>query len=186
MNKAVNTRPKGRKIRSYVLSPSPSPLYQQIREYVLNQIKTKTWKPDMKIPSENELVEKLKVSRMTVNRALRELTNEGYLLRLQGVGTFVAHPKPQSSLLEIKSIADEIRSHGGVHSCDVHLLREEVASLDLTAVMGLPAGTSVYHSVIVHRDSGCAIALESRYINPSVAPGYLQQYSYYSSLPFIS
>lgn len=32
-------------------------------------------------------------SRMTINRALRELTDEGVLVRLQGVGTFVAEPK---------------------------------------------------------------------------------------------
>jgi DNA-binding GntR family transcriptional regulator len=47
---------------------------------------------------------------MTINRALRELTDEGLLVRLQGVGTFVAEPKGQSALFEVRSIADEITS----------------------------------------------------------------------------
>ncbi len=64
---------------------------------------------DHRLPSENELVTALGVSRMTVHRALRELTSEGYLLRIQGVGTFVAPPKPQSALIEINNIASEIR-----------------------------------------------------------------------------
>ncbi|MCQ4034039.1 GntR family transcriptional regulator, partial [Klebsiella pneumoniae] len=45
------------------------------------------------IPSEAELVAQFGFSRMTINRALRELTDEGLLVRLQGVGTFVAEPK---------------------------------------------------------------------------------------------
>ncbi|KHG49472.1 histidine utilization repressor domain protein [Enterobacter hormaechei subsp. xiangfangensis] len=52
--------------------------------------------------------EKTPPARMTINRALRELTDEGLLVRLQGVGTFVAEPKGQSALFEIRSIADEI------------------------------------------------------------------------------
>jgi GntR family histidine utilization transcriptional repressor len=45
---------------------------------------------------------------MTINRALRELTDEGLLVRLQGVGTFVAEPKGQSALFEVRSIAEKL------------------------------------------------------------------------------
>lgn len=58
-------------------------------------------------------------SRMTINRALRELTDEGLLVRLQGVGTFVAEPKGQSALFEIRSIADEINARQHQHRCEV-------------------------------------------------------------------
>lgn len=57
-------------------------------------------------------------SRMTINRALRELTDEGRLVRLQGVGTFVAEPKGQSALFEVRSIAEEITSRHHQHRCD--------------------------------------------------------------------
>ena len=45
------------------------------------------------------------VSRMTVNRALRELSHEGRLYRVQGVGTFVAAQKPQAAFLTAANFA---------------------------------------------------------------------------------
>lgn len=56
---------------------------------------------------------------MTINRALRELTDEGWLVRLQGVGTFVAEPKGQSALFEVRSIAEEIAARRHQHRCEV-------------------------------------------------------------------
>ena len=156
-------------------NPSPQPLYLQVKKYIEKRIISEDWLPDTKIPSENELVEQLGVSRMTVNRALRELASEGHLVRLQGVGTFIAKPKPQSALLEIKSIAEEIKKMGGVHSSDVLVLQEETASPELAATMDLPVGSSVFHSVIVHRDRGTAIQLADRYVNPAIAPDFLNQ-----------
>ena len=103
---------------------SVRPLYQKVKAYIESRIKSGVWQTDTRIPSENALVKTLGVSRMTVNRAVRELTAEGRLMRVQGVGTFVAEAKPQFALLEIKSIAAEIRDWGGVHSSDVNVLKE--------------------------------------------------------------
>jgi len=153
----------------------PSPLYQQVKNHILGRIETGEWTPDMKIDSENSLVETMGVSRMTVNRALRELTAEGKLVRLQGVGTFVAHQKPQSELLEIRSIAREITERGGTHSCDIHLLQQEKASPEVASEMALEANTPVYHTIMVHRDNGIPIQLADRYINPVMAPDFLKQ-----------
>jgi GntR family histidine utilization transcriptional repressor len=151
------------------------PLYQQLKQHILSKINSGEWSPAMKIDSEAELVAATGASRMTVNRALRELTAEGRLVRRQGQGTFVAEYKPQSALLEIRSIAGEIKERGGQYSCEVHLLQEEKARPELAAAMGLKAYASVYHSVIVHKDKGLPIQLSSRYINPQIAPGYLDQ-----------
>ncbi len=65
------------------------PLYQQVQDHVLRQIKTGAWLPSDRIASENELAATLQVSRLTVNRAMRELSDQGYLVRIAGVGTFV-------------------------------------------------------------------------------------------------
>lgn len=154
---------------------NPQPLYLQVRHYIEDRIRSGSWKPDTRIPSENNLVESLGVSRMTVNRALRELSAEGHLVRFQGVGTFVAKQKPQTELMEIKSIADEIKERGGIHSCDIHLLQEETVSLELAEEMGLAPGDRVYHSIMVHRDRGQAVQVAERYVNPAVAPDFLNQ-----------
>jgi GntR family histidine utilization transcriptional repressor len=154
---------------------APRALYIQVKEYILARIESGQWLPDARIPSENQLVETLKVSRMTVNRALRELALEGRLVRIQGVGSFVAQPKPVTALFEIQSIDDEVRGWGGVYACDVRLLAEERAYAELAAAMALPLGAPVFHSIIVHRDRGRPVLLEDRYVNPLAAPHYLEQ-----------
>jgi GntR family histidine utilization transcriptional repressor len=154
---------------------APQALYQQVKNYILDRILSGEWPPEERIPSENQMVKQLGVSRMTANRALRELTSEGYLVRIHGVGTFVKTHKPMMALLEVKSIAVEIAEWGGVHSCDVHVLKEEKVSEAVAANMGLTVGRPVYRSVIVHKDHDQPVQLSDRFVNPAVAPDYLAQ-----------
>lgn len=65
------------------------PLYVQVKEAVLAEIKSGQWKAGDKLPTERELSEKLKVSRNTVSQAYQELEAEGVLTSVQGRGTFV-------------------------------------------------------------------------------------------------
>jgi len=160
--------------RSITTMP-PLPLYRQVREYIEKGIKSGQWTQDMKIPSENELVEILGISRMTINRAIRELTADGRLIRLQGVGTFVAPEKPQSALLEIRSIAYEINRRGGIHSSDVHLLAEETANPELASLLDIAAGSPVFHIILIHKDRGQPVQMADRYVNPAIAPDFLKQ-----------
>ena len=154
---------------------SPQPIYQKVKKFIQQQMLSGAWPPDMKIPSENKFVKILGISRMTVHRALRELSADGHLVRLHGVGTFVAAPKARSALLEIRSIAEEIKDRGRIHTSKLHLLEEEPASPHLAAAMGLPTLGLIYHSITVHRDSGLAVQLSDRYVNPAFAPDYIKQ-----------
>jgi DNA-binding GntR family transcriptional regulator len=70
------------------------------------------------VPSENELAGHFRISRMTANRALNELTAGGFLARVPGVGTFVKEPRARSSLLELRNIAEEIGARGHTHSAE--------------------------------------------------------------------
>ena len=154
---------------------APWPLYLQVKNLILRRIKSGHWSPESRIPSENELVASLGISRMTVNRALRELTAEGLLVRRRGAGTFVAARESQFALLEVRNIAEEIVARGGEHSSDVHLLAREAAPVDIAETMGVKTGAPVFHSIIVHRDQGAPVQLANRYVNPEVAPDFLQQ-----------
>ncbi len=151
------------------------PLYQQVKEYIIGNINDGAMRPGMRIESETELVARLNVSRMTVNRALRELAAEGKVERIQGKGTFVADTKAQSALLEIRSIAREIRERGGSYSSTVHLLEKEKAKPSIAISMGLAPYTEVFHSIIVHKENNVPIQLGCRFINPEIAPHLLDQ-----------
>nr|WP_157885870.1 GntR family transcriptional regulator [Parolsenella massiliensis] len=65
-------------------------LYQKIYEDVRASIEMGTYKPGDKIPSEQELCAEFGASRITVRRAIEELCNNGFLIKHQGVGTFVS------------------------------------------------------------------------------------------------
>lgn len=69
------------------------PLYQQVKEDIKTAIEKGKYKPHEKIPAEPELSAEYSVSRITVRRAVEELCNEGYLVKMQGRGTFVSTPR---------------------------------------------------------------------------------------------
>jgi GntR family histidine utilization transcriptional repressor len=111
---------------------APRPLYQRVKDYVLDHIESGELAPGHRLPSEHELVRMLGVSRMTANRALRELMAEGALTRLPGVGTFVAPRPADAEFLRIRNIADEVAERGHVHRAD------RDASADARWRTGLP------------------------------------------------
>jgi GntR family transcriptional regulator, histidine utilization repressor len=156
-------------------SSRPLALYEQIKQSLVREMDAGLLKPDDRVPSETQLSQTFETSRMTANRALKELAEEGRIVRIQGVGTFVARPKPDAALLEIKSIAKEIADWGGVHSCEVLLLAEETADMDIAARLGLVPGDKVFHSILLHKDRGVGVQYSERHINPAVAPAYLAQ-----------
>jgi GntR family transcriptional regulator, histidine utilization repressor len=151
------------------------PRYAQIRESIRRRILSGEWGEGFQLPSEHRLLEEFAVSRMTVHRALRDLTDEGLLTRVQGLGTFVAEHRPSMDLVELRNIADEIAARGNRHSCTVETLTEIQADARLALQFNLPAGARLFHSVVVHRESDVPIQLEERWVNPAVAPHYLDQ-----------
>ncbi|MFM2485672.1 histidine utilization repressor [Celerinatantimonas yamalensis] len=154
---------------------SPQALYQQVKLYVKKQIEAGQWSPGGLVPSEHQLVAQFKVSRMTVNRALRELSQEGIINRVAGVGTFVADRKPQSSLLMIANIGDEIRARDHQYRCEVIKLQRTAASFEIAAALGLATGQSVYHAICIHYEEELPVQLEDRYVNPALAREFIDQ-----------
>jgi len=158
-----------------VVQPENTPIFQRIKDYLIAQIANGTWKEGDVIPSEQALVKQFGVSRMTVNRAVRELTAEQLLTRRQGSGTYVAAQKVQATLLEIRSIADEIRARGHAHRSSLQQLERVKASELLARQFDLPVGHLLFHSVIVHFENGIPIQVEDRWANPLLAPDYMEQ-----------
>ncbi|WP_164989541.1 histidine utilization repressor, partial [Pseudomonas syringae] len=157
------------------MGESPAPLYARVKQMIALQIQNGTWPPHHRVPSESELVTQLGFSRMTINRALRELTAEGLLVRMQGVGTFVAEPKSQSALFEVHNIADEIAARGHRHTCKVMVLKEEAAGSERALALDMREGQRVFHSLIVHYENDIPVQIEDRFVNAQVAPDYLRQ-----------
>ena len=156
---------------------APLARYNQIKRSILYKINSGQWPAHHKIPSENELSALFQVSRMTVNRALRELTAQGLLFRLQGVGTFVADSsKIGAALMSVRDIAEEIKSHQNhQHQTEIILLEQLKATADMALLLGIKAGKKLFHSLLIHYDNNIPVQLEDRYVNAAAAPDYLKK-----------
>ena len=152
-----------------------APAYLRIKNWLLSRIEAGEWREGDRIPSEPELARRFKVARMTVNRAVRELAAVHLLVRTPGSGTFVAPPRHEATLVEIRTIADEIRRGGGVHSTDVKGIAEVRADKALAAELGVPKGEPLFQTVLLHRADGVPAQLEERWVVPAAAPEYLAQ-----------
>jgi GntR family transcriptional regulator, histidine utilization repressor len=151
------------------------PLYARVKDHVLQNIRSGAWEPGHRVPSENELVESFGISRMTANRALRELTAEGFLSRVPGVGTFVREPPARSSLMELRNIAEEIAQRGHRYSSRVIAKTETTANPALAEEFECRIHQPLFHIVIVHEENGVPVQLEDRYVNASLVPDFLGQ-----------
>jgi GntR family histidine utilization transcriptional repressor len=151
------------------------PRYQQLKDLIIGRISTGDLRPSDRVPSENELVEAMNVSRMTANRALRELDNEGYVERIAGRGTFVSDFRSQSHLLEVQNIADEIGSRGHTHSSVVVRQSCQHARGEVARALHVEQGTDVFHLLLVHCENGSPIQVEDRHVLANFAPECLQQ-----------
>jgi GntR family histidine utilization transcriptional repressor len=147
--------------------------YARVKQHLKEQLARGRWPPGARMPSESELVAQFGVSRMTVNRALRELQAEGLIERVQGVGTFAAQLQRVASTLTIRDLHGEITARGHRHHAEVHRARQVAAAPALAARLGLDAGAPVFHTLIVHHENGVPLQCEDRYVNPACAPGYL-------------
>lgn len=156
---------------------SQRPLYQQIKSYIVEQIDSGHWATGDRITTELELTEQFNVSRMTVNKAIRDLVNEGRLERTPRLGTFVCQPaeKSESPLADIRNIADEIIARGKHYSNKILQQKQIVADEATATKLGIKLGANVYYSEILHLADNQPIQLEKRWVNPLCAPEYLQQ-----------
>ena len=154
---------------------SIAPRYEQVKEYIRQRVASGELRPADRVPSENELVALLDVSRMTANRALRELTDEGLLIRRAGIGTFVAELKAVSHVLEVHSIAEEIAARGHRHSTRVIVQCQQAAADEVARGLGLAPGRPVYYTRLVHLENRVPIQVEDRFVDAAFATDWMDQ-----------
>jgi GntR family histidine utilization transcriptional repressor len=153
---------------------TPHAPYARVKQHLKQGLAAGRWPAGAQMPSEAELVAQFGVSRMTVNRALRELQGEGLIERVQGVGTFAAQLGRIASTLTLHDLHEEIQARGHQHHASVHLQRAEPAGEALAAQLGVNPGDTVFHTLIVHHENGVPLQCEDRFVNPACAPFYLQ------------
>ena len=88
------------------------PATVQLAELLKAQILEQRLPPGSRLPTEQELIARSGLSRVTVRAAVGILEDEGWLVRRQGLGTFVAEPVKQELESGVRTIAEVLVSRG--------------------------------------------------------------------------
>lgn len=140
LKSATMTRDASRPSR--VPSPTFSPLYRQIKDFLIRSLEAGEWGPGDAIPSEGELAARFNVSQGTVRKAIDEMASENLLVRRQGKGTFVAtHEDPRSFFRFLRLVPDDGNVQPSVS--DPLSCTQLAAPQDVAEALGIAPGDAV-------------------------------------------
>ena len=168
------------------------PAYQRIKNAILENIHSGKWQAGNAISTEMALAEEFEVSRMTVNRALKELSEERVLERRQGSGTFVAQQQFNHTFVEVRNIAQDLKSANRDYQAQVVSKRAITASMlddemrrkfdiDKLVVTSNSKGADsieaavLYEVKIIHFADGQPIQFEERWVDATKVPEFIEQ-----------
>lgn len=146
-----------------VSSPTFSPLYRQIKDFLTRSLEEGEWGPGDAIPSEGELAVRFSVSQGTVRKAIDELAAENLLVRRQGKGTFVAtHNDPRSFYRFLRLVPDDGKATHAVS--DPFFCQPVLATPDVAEVLGIKSGDEVIHVKRLLRFNGEPVVFDQIYL----------------------
>ena len=151
------------------------PLYVQIQQVLSNLISSGALAAGDLVPSERELSEEYRVSRMTVRQALSALRQEGTVYHERGVGTFVARRKVNIHTRHLVGFTEDMRQRGMTPSSRIISLRRERASRAVAESLGLAARSEVFRLERLRLADGEPMAYETNHLPVAYCPE-LDQY----------
>jgi GntR family transcriptional regulator len=149
---------------------SAVPLYAQLEAALRARIADGEWRPNQRIPSENELNRIYGLSRMTTRGVLNKLVAEGLLFRVQGKGTFVSGHKFDAVSPAYQGVREQLEAAGYETSTVVLSNGLEEASSTVREKLGLPDGARVHaiHRLRLAQDE--PLSLHHSYVPAALAP----------------
>jgi GntR family transcriptional regulator len=141
------------------------PLYYQIRQHLLDQIRGGRLKPGQPIPSEPELCAQLRVSRMTVRQAVRSLCDEGLVYAERGKGTFVSGIKQEKNVSQLLSFTEEMKAHGARVQSQVLSFKAMSADAEVASALRLPVRDKVLRLKRVRLADSVPMGIETSYLS---------------------
>lgn len=155
-----------------VLKDSEVPLYLQVSEWIRENIYKGDLTTGDRVPSENQIMDMLGVSRGTVKKAVTMLVNEGLLVQVQGKGTFVKSENISYSLGEgLLSFAESLESQHLHFETRVIESRRDVASKLVASKLGIEVGAPILYLKRVRSVEGEKVMLIENRINIAHCPG---------------
>src|SRR5574339_565814 len=148
------------------------PLYYQLKMHIESQIRSGIWQPGDQVPSESDLGEKFHVSRTTVRQALGELVNQGLLTRVQGKGTFVAHPRIRQRLNRLTGFTEDFQARLMKPASQVLRQGKEPALSRVASALRIAEGIPVIVLERLRLADDLPMAVEVSYLRVDLFPNF--------------
>lgn len=150
----------------------PVPIFQQIRDWMDQQITSGSWPEHYKLDSEIELATTLDVSRGTIRRAIASLVEVGKLVQIHGRGTFVSSSFVEQPLAERLITFSEDLIRKGI-SYETEVLEQSVIQppQPIASLLSLPLHTEVLYLRRRRMVGGTPLILLHNYIVLNPCPG---------------
>lgn len=123
------------------------PLYLQICNLLCEDINSGKLAPGSRVWSEHHIMDQFKVSRNTAQKAIEILVHEGMVVRVQGKGSFVTHPKVAYGLQRLLSFSEETLMKGLKPSSKVISLEKEHPNLMISNNLKISEDDWIYKLV---------------------------------------
>lgn len=155
---------------------SQTPLYQQLKQRILQLIATGALGASTPLPTEKQLCERFGLSRATVRRCFKDLVDEGRVTRRRGQGTFVQDPAKGDGRSGAElSFSSEMESAGRTAASRVLGLRKRESSKGVSRRLGLPDGTPVWEVRRLRLGDDVPMQLATAYIPCTLCPGLTER-----------
>jgi GntR family transcriptional regulator len=152
-----------------------APLYHQLNEILLEEIRSGKLKPDDRLPSEDQIASTYGVSVITVRRTLTDLASAGYIRRERGRGTFINRLSVEQGPRELTSFSDEMTRRGLRSSSKVLALKVVPADSATAVYLDLPEGTEIFRLRRLRLADGEPMGIQTAHIPRKLAPGLVKQ-----------
>jgi GntR family transcriptional regulator len=158
------------------------PLYYQIQQNLLDQIHSGRLKAGDPVPSEQEIAERLGVSRMTARQALKSLRDIGLTYTERGRGTFVSANKLEKNIRQVLSFTEEMKTRGLRATSKLLLFEKVEADEEIAAALHVPNGEPLAKLQRIRLADGSPMGIECSYIPQHFCPDLLHVFDPSSSL----
>lgn len=158
------------------------PLYYQIQQRLLEQIRSGVLKPGDAIPSEGQISARLRISRMTARQALKSLCTMGVVYSQRGKGTFVARTKLEKSFRQVLSFSEEMRARGSEPRSRVLVFKRMRPDSELVETLHLAPGEEVILLKRVRLADLVPLSIESAHLPLRMCPDLLENFDPRESL----
>lgn len=158
------------------------PLYHQIQQRLMNQIKSGTLKPGMPLPSIQQIAAQMGVSQMTVRQAVRALCELGVIYSRQGKGTFISGIKLERDFRQVYSFTEETMGRGAAPSSKVLSFRIQAPSQEIKEALRLSESDRVFHLRRVRYGDSIPMGVECSCLPVRLCPGLMETFDPTTSL----